>query len=114
MFGLFLQNYTYSNTVNWLGTTITLSVALLILLLFAYMIYISTTDSNKHSEFKQYLDALLGGTPSKQDKLDEITKRTAAERLSRQLEPFEEACPACGGNITHKHIDCPSCGLRLL
>lgn len=105
----------YSSTVSWVGTTITIVVAAIILLIFFMVIKMSTDDSEKHSEVRKYMEALFGGLSSNsKDEGNEEAKRQAAERLAKEMGPFEDTCPACQTAVTHQHIDCPSCGLRLL
>jgi hypothetical protein len=105
----------YSSTVSWVGTTISIGIVAMILLIFFMVIKMSTDDSEKHSEIRKYIEALFGGQSSNaKEEENEETKRQAAERLAKEIGPFEDACPACQTPVTHQNIDCPSCGLRLI
>ena len=106
----------YSDTVNWIGTTLSIAVVVIILIIFFIIIKATTDDSDKHSEIKKYVEALFGGSPQASDKQkeEEETRAREAERVAKELGPFEDTCPACHTLVTDRHIDCPSCGLRLM
>lgn len=102
--------------VAWWGYGI--AIALLILLLGSMyaLVKIMSTDSETYAEIKKMMDPLFhtpsflrpGGESGGPD-----GKETAAA-AEADVEPFEEACPACGETVTHRNRECPSCGLRLM
>ncbi|REE78804.1 hypothetical protein A8990_12481 [Paenibacillus taihuensis] len=104
--------------MNIIATTIVFVVVLGLVAAMIFMVRITGDDSGKHSELKQFAEALLGGgsssqaaskeTPDEQQVVNSIALQAAAKQ------PFSEPCPACGEAITHQDVDCPSCGLRLL
>ncbi|WP_152396407.1 hypothetical protein [Paenibacillus guangzhouensis] len=106
----------YSDTVNWIGTTLSIAIVVIILIIFFLIIKSTTDDSDKHSEIKKYVEALFGGgsQASEKQKEEDEARALEAARKAKELGPFEDTCPACHVAVTDKHIDCPSCGLRLM
>lgn len=108
------QETVVSSTVNWVGTTISIGIVVIILAALFFILKLSGDDTGKHHEIKQYFNALFGGGVSPKENEEAEAKRKAeAARLAANADPFEEVCPACGEVVTHQDIDCPSCGLRL-
>ncbi|SFT20083.1 hypothetical protein [Paenibacillus sp. BC26] len=102
--------------MNVVATGIVLLIAGGLVAAMVFMIRLSTDDSGKHPEIKQFVEALFGGTasPVQADPANSGQQESAAARAASSDEPFSEPCPACGDPVTHLHQECPSCGLRLI
>lgn len=106
-------------SINWFSVGATSLVLLLTFGLLGAMFLIvklSSDDSGKYKVLKDMVETLFEtpahlrpGAAAKSDDNKEAAAQSAAA-----LEPFVEACPACGDTVTEAHKDCPSCGLRLL
>lgn len=83
-----------------------------------FMIRMMTDDSDKYKQIKDFAQALLGppapSRPGGEESKDEIAAGGARIRPAGGGEAFSEPCPGCGTTVTEEHVDCPSCGLRLL
>ncbi|SDW67816.1 hypothetical protein [Paenibacillus sp. CF384] len=102
--------------MNVFATSIVLLLAGGLVAAMVFMIRLSTDDSDKHPEIKQFVTALFGGaaSPVQADPAASGQQESAAARDALSEEPFTEPCPACGDPVTHQHVECPSCGLRLI
>ncbi|WP_219835218.1 zinc ribbon domain-containing protein [Paenibacillus sp. R14(2021)] len=98
--------------MNTIATSIVLILAGGLVAIMIYVIKLSSDDSGKQSELKQFVEALFGGSSARQEQSAE--QESAAARLPDDANPFQEPCPACGEIVTHRDVDCPSCGLRLV
>lgn len=100
--------------MNILATAVVLLIAGGLVAVMVYVLKLSTDDSGKQSELKQFVEALFGGSAARQASDAEDDDAAAARRLAEHKEPFNEPCPACGERVTGEDIDCPGCGLRLV
>ncbi|SEO41460.1 hypothetical protein [Paenibacillus sp. OV219] len=103
--------------MNTIATAIVLAVAGALVAAMIVMIRISGDDSGKHTDLKQFVEALFGGSASLAASKETPEERQAEKAIALQAaakQPFTEPCPACGDPVTHQDVDCPSCGLRLL
>jgi hypothetical protein len=107
--------------INWFSVGATSLVLLLTFGLLGAMFLIvklSSDDSGKYKVLKDMVETLFetpahlrAGSPAKSD--GAADNKEAAAQSAAALEPFVEACPACGDTVTETHNECPSCGLRL-
>lgn len=105
--------------IGWMSGLATGGVLLLALGLVGAMfaiIRITTSDSDKHQQIRDFVETLFG-TPAHLRPGSGAAEETAAgkeERLAPSGGPaYSEPCPGCGDTVTQLHADCPSCGLRL-
>ncbi|PWV90646.1 hypothetical protein DFQ01_14029 [Paenibacillus cellulosilyticus] len=106
-------------SINWFSVGATSLVLLLTCGLLGAMfliIKLSSDDSGKYKVIKDMVETLfetpahLRSSPAAKSEAD---NKEAAAQSAAALEPFVEACPACGDTVTESHKECPSCGLRL-
>jgi rubrerythrin len=98
--------------MNAIATILVLAVAGALVAAMIYILKLSSDDSGKTSELKQFVEALFGG--SRQEAAGEDDSAAALKRLAEHKDAFSEPCPACGETVTHQDADCPACGLRLV
>ncbi|TYP70692.1 hypothetical protein [Paenibacillus methanolicus] len=117
---------TWGNGLNplplagWISGLATGGVLLLALGLVGAMfaiIRITTSDSDKHREIRDFVETLFG-TPAHLRPGSGAAEETAAGKEERPApaangHAYSEPCPGCGETVTQAHADCPSCGLRL-
>ncbi|QYR21322.1 hypothetical protein KZ483_27225 [Paenibacillus sp. sptzw28] len=101
------------SVMSGIATGIVLLFATTLIGAMVFIIRLTTQDSGKHKELREFVEALFG-TPSHLRPSDAGADEHKSERPVRADEPFSEPCPACGETVTHEHAECPSCGLRLL
>ncbi|GMK40048.1 hypothetical protein PCCS19_31030 [Paenibacillus sp. CCS19] len=106
-------------SINWFSVGATSLVLLLTFGLLGAMfliIKLSSDDSGKYNALKDMVETLFETPahlrPGAAAKNDDNNKEAAAQSAAA-LEPFVEACPACGDTVTEAHKECPTCGLRL-
>ncbi|WP_308637745.1 hypothetical protein [Paenibacillus silvisoli] len=106
--------------MNVIATSIVLLLAGSLVAAMIYIMRLSTDDSGKHPEIKQFVDSLFGGTASPVQSQPEAQQAQAEKESAAALASddasgdFDDECPACSEPITKRHRECPSCGLRFL
>ncbi|RAP74474.1 hypothetical protein [Paenibacillus montanisoli] len=100
--------------MNIIATSIVLVLAAGLVAAMIFLIRLSTDDSGRHPEIKQFVEALFGGTSSPLQSPAQAQSESAAALSTEPSEDFDETCPACGDPVMHRHRECPSCGLRLM
>ncbi|MFB9325841.1 hypothetical protein ACFFSY_07860 [Paenibacillus aurantiacus] len=106
--------------IGWMSGLATGGVLLLALGLVGAMfaiIRITTSDSDKHQEIRDFVETLFG-TPAHLRPGGGAAEETAAGKEEHPaaapgIAAYSEPCPGCGKTVTQLHADCPSCGLRL-
>ncbi|MBB3112674.1 hypothetical protein FHS18_004775 [Paenibacillus phyllosphaerae] len=100
--------------MSGLATGIALLIGCGIVAAMFMIIRLSTSDSDKHKELREFVETLFG-TPAhlRPDAAKTAESETAAASVSASREAFTEPCPACAHHVTERDVDCPSCGLRL-
>ncbi|MBB6674476.1 hypothetical protein [Cohnella nanjingensis] len=110
-----------------------LSIALLAALLgcMFLMVRVLSGDAGKYPELKEMVEALFGtpahlrpgpgaapdvsaaGDGPMQDRPhgDPPVRSDGDEEMTPAV--YDETCPACQSPVTHRHVFCPSCDLRL-
>ncbi|GFN31567.1 hypothetical protein [Paenibacillus xylaniclasticus] len=108
-------------SINWYSAGATIFVLLITFALVGAMflfVKLSTDDSERFKEFKEMIETIFGTPahlrPSPPPDSSTANTQAGAAQSAASLEPFSEACPACGETVTEQHPSCPSCGLRLL
>jgi len=104
------------SAADWWGYGIASVVLLLVLGSMYLLIRVMSDDSGKYEELRAMLDPLFHPPAFLQGAPERVQPSGDSEspRADAVPEPFEEACPGCGEQVTHVHAECPSCGLRLL
>lgn len=104
------------SAVAWWGYSIATAAIVLILGGMYGMIRIMSDDSGKYEEFRKLLDPIFHPPAFLRPGEDAANDAAASSESADEVapEPFEEACPGCGEQVTEQHASCPSCGLRLM
>jgi len=102
------------SAADWWGYGIASAVLLFILGGMYMLLRVMSDDSGKYEELRAMLDPLFHPPAfTQRGASDQTLSAGEASLQAAAPEPYEEACPGCGEQVTHLHAECPTCGLRL-